>query len=127
MKQVSRKPTRTRQIVVFDEVIATYPTGVQINQETAKARFTDGIIPAGTLVIRGNDGKPAEILNVALTDKNVTPEKAIGLTLNDIELDDFPLVSVVVAGTFRPEALPDKEKAGVDHILKALPRLTQYK
>ena len=114
MKQIT-KQTAGRQIVVFDHVVATRPAGVLINAVEAKKRFTDGIIPAGTLLIPHND---------TFTDSNIAT--AIGLTAEDIVLDDFPMVAVVISGTARTEALPDKEKAGIAFVKKVLPRITFY-
>ena len=67
IKKVSGK----REIVVFDSVLATYPGGIiNIDATDAKTRFTDGIIPAGTLIVpNGNGGY--KILNAALTATNV--------------------------------------------------------
>lgn len=124
MKRIQKK-TAGRQMVVFDRVDATLPTGVVVDTTDAQARFTEGILPAGTLLVKGDDGR-AKVLNEDLSQTNVTREKALGLTMSDIEIDDYPQVSVVVAGTVRKEALPDKEKAGLTHLMNALPRLTFY-
>ena len=51
MNEVKISDKAGRQIVVFDQLDVTYPGGVYINPTTAKARFTDGVIPAGTLVM----------------------------------------------------------------------------
>lgn len=115
-----------RQIVVFDKVGDTIPTGVHIDTENAKARFTNGVIPAGTLLVKGSGDGKVKVLNEDLSGTNVTKDKAVGLTIYDIEIDDYPLVSAVVEGIVRVEALPDKEKAGVRFIKDALPRLTFY-
>ena len=56
MKQVQISDKAGRQIVVFDQEDATYPGGVQIDPTTAKARFTDGVVPAGTLLVPHTDG-----------------------------------------------------------------------
>lgn len=114
-----------REIVVFDHVNATMPTGIHVDKASASARFSDGVIPAGTLLVKGTGGL-AKVLNVALSATNVTQDKVIGLTLSDIEIDDFPLVSAVISGTARIDALPDKEKTGVKFIQDALPRITLY-
>ncbi|WP_315506943.1 hypothetical protein [Capnocytophaga leadbetteri] len=122
MKQIT-KQTAGRQIVVFDHVVATRPAGVLINAVEAKKRFTDGIIPAGTLLIPHND-ESFKPVNDTFTDSNIAT--AIGLTAEDIVLDDFPMVAVVISGTARTEALPDKEKAGIAFVKKVLPRITFY-
>ena len=61
MKQIT-KQTAGRQIVVFDQVLATIPAGVHINATVAKKRFTDGVVPAGTLRVPHSDGsyKPVD-------------------------------------------------------------------
>lgn len=122
MKQIT-KQTAGRQIVVFDQVLATLPAGVHINATEAKNRFTDGVVPAGTLLVPHTDGtyKP---VNETFSDTNIAT--AVGLTAEDIAIDDFPMVAVVLSGTARIEALPDKEKAGVGFMKKVLTRITFY-
>ncbi|AFR35961.1 hypothetical protein [Riemerella anatipestifer] len=121
MKKVKKTDGVGRQIVVFDQVDATYAGGVHINAEKAKERFSDGVVPAGTLLIPDTEGmfKP---LNEDLSAVNVVG--AIGLTAHDVVIDDMPLVAVVMAGTARKDALPDKEKAGVGFIKTVLPRIS---
>lgn len=122
MKKIVRK-TAGFQKVVFDQVDATIPGGVHVDATTAKARFTDGILPAGTLLVPHNDGV-FKVVNATFTASNVA--NAIGLTSKDVAIDDIPLVSVVIAGTVVKDALPDKEKAGVAFVKAVLPRLTFY-
>lgn len=121
MNNIKTKSPAGRQIVVFDQVNATYPGGVHIDRTDALARFANGIIPAGTLVVPHTEGK-VKVVNATLSATNV--KNAVGVTMSDIVIDDMPLVSVVIAGTVRKEALPDKEKAGVAFIKAELPRLT---
>ncbi|WP_298824501.1 hypothetical protein [uncultured Capnocytophaga sp.] len=121
MKQVQISDKAGRQIVVFDQEDATYPGGVYIDPTTAKARFTDGVIPAGTLVVPNTDGT-FKVVNETLSQANTAG--AVGLTAHDVVIDDMPLVAVVMAGTARKEALPDKEKAGVAFLRTALPRIS---
>lgn len=122
MKNVTQKKGG-RQIVVFDQVLATLPAGVHIDAIEAKKRFKDGVIPAGTLVVPSDEGKYKPV-NETFSDANIA--EAVGLTYSDIEIDDFPLVSIVVSGTARIDALPDKEKAGVGFMKKVLTRITFY-
>nr|DAN64591.1 MAG TPA: hypothetical protein [Caudoviricetes sp.] len=122
MKQIT-KQTAGRQIVVFDQVLATLPAGVLIDATEAKNRFSDGVVPAGTLLIPHTDGSYKPV-NETLSDTNVAT--AIGLTAEDIAIDDFPMVAVVLSGTARIDALPDKEKAGVGFMKKVLTRITFY-
>ena len=110
-----------RQIVVFDQIDATYPGGVHVSKTDAAARFTDGVIPAGTVVVPDADGR-YKVLNVALTAPLLAG--AIGLVSHDIKIDDFPLASIVMAGTARIDALPDKEKTGIALLKAALPRIS---
>lgn len=121
MKQVQISDKAGRQIVVFDQVDATYPGGVYIDPTTAKERFTDGVIPAGTLVMPDTNGA-FKIVKETLTTANTAG--ALGLTAHDVVIDDIPLVAVVMAGTARIDALPDKEKAGVAFLRTALPRIS---
>ncbi|MGP1500187.1 MAG: hypothetical protein ACTTJM_00165 [Bergeyella cardium] len=120
MKQVTKK-TAGKQIVVFDNILDTYPGGVHIDPVEAKKRFTDGVIPAGTALVPATDGK-FKPLNEALTAANLAG--CIGLTAEAIAVDDFPLVACVLSGIARKEALPDKEKTGVAFLKTALPRIS---
>lgn len=121
MKQVQISDKAGRQIVVFDQEDATYPGGVQIDPTSAKARFTDGVVPAGTLLVPHTDGT-FKVVNETLSQTNIAG--ALGLTAHDVVIDDMPLVAVVMAGTARKDALPDKEKAGVAFLRTALPRIS---
>ena len=121
MKQVQISDKAGRQIVVFDQEDATYPGGVQIDPTTAKARFTDGVVPAGTLLVPHTDGT-FKVVNETLSQTNTAG--ALGLTAHDVVIDDMPLVAVIMAGTARKDALPDKEKTGVAFLRTALPRIS---
>lgn len=110
-----------RQIVVFDQIDATYPGGVHISKTDATVRFTDGVIPAGTVVVPDADGR-YKVLNVALTAPLLAG--SIGLVSHDIKIDDYPLASIVMSGTARIDALPDKEKTGIALLKAALPRIS---
>ena len=121
MNEVKISDKAGRQIVVFDQLDVTYPGGVYINPTTAKARFTDGVIPAGTLVMPDTNGT-FKVVNETLSQTNTAG--ALGLTAHDVVIDDIPLVAVVMAGTARIDALPDKEKAGVAFLRTALPRIS---
>ena len=122
MKQIT-KQTAGRQIVVFDQVLATLPAGVLIDATEAKNCFSDGVVPAGTLLVPHTDGSYKPV-NETLSDTNVAT--AVGLTAEDVAIDDFPMVAVVLSGTARIDALPDKEKAGVGFMKKVLTRITFY-
>ena len=121
MNEVKISDKAGRQIVVFDQLDVTYPGGVYIDPTTAKARFTDGVIPAGTLVMPDTNGT-FKVVNETLS--QTTTAGAVGLTAHDVVIDDIPLVAVVMAGTARKDALPDKEKAGVAFLRTALPRIS---
>ena len=121
MNEVKISDKAGRQIVVFDQLDVTYPGGVYIDPTTAKARFTDGVIPAGTLVMPDTNGT-FKVVNETLSQTNTAG--AVGLTAHDVIIDDIPLVAVAMAGTARKEALPDKEKAGVAFLRTALPRIS---
>ena len=123
MKQVNSDYQAGSQIVVFDHVVATYIGGVHVDKTQAAARFTDGVIPAGTLLIPHTNGtfKP---VNAAFTAENIAG--AIGLTHFDVVIDDMPLVAVVTDGTARIDALPDKEKTGVAFVKAVLPKISLY-
>lgn len=121
MNEVKISDKAGRQVVVFDQLDVTYPGGVYIDPTTAKARFTDGVIPAGTLVMPDTNGT-FKVVNETLSQTNTAG--AVGLTAHDVVIDDIPLVAVVMAGTARKEVLPDKEKAGVAFLRTALPRIS---
>lgn len=121
MNEVKISEKAGRQVVVFDQLDVTYPGGVYIDPTTAKARFTDGVIPAGTLVMPDTNGT-FKVVNETLSQTNTAG--AVGLTAHDVVIDDIPLVAVVMAGTARKEMLPDKEKAGVSFLRTALPRIS---
>ena len=111
-----------RQIVVFDQIDATYPGGVHISKTDAATRFSaTGVIPAGAVVVPDVDGK-YKVLNVALTAPLLA--SAIGLVSHDIKIDDMPLASIVMSGTARIDALPDREKTGIALLKTALPRIS---
>ena len=78
-------------------------------------------MPAGTLVMPDTDGA-FKIVNETFSAANTAG--AVGLTAHDVVIDDIPLVAVVMAGTARKEALPDKEKEGVAYLRTALPRIS---
>lgn len=112
-----------REIVVFDDVLSTYPGGVVVDNVDAKARFADGIIPAGTIIVITEPNK-GKIVNADLTAANI--KGSAGLVQKRVAIADFTQVSVVTDGTFRTVALPDKEKAGVALIVKEVPTLKAY-
>lgn len=118
-----RKSTGRREIVVFDGsfIIATLPGGlVNIDNVDAKARFTDGVIPAGTLVVKTAEGVH-KVLNVAITATNV--KGAVGLVRYDVPIEDYTTAPIVIDATVRIDALPDKEKAAVAIIKAEIPTL----
>ena len=121
MNEVKISEKAGRQGVVFDQLDVNYPGGGYIDPTTAKARFTDGVIPAGTLVMPDTNGT-FKVVNETLSQTNTAG--AVGLTAHDVVIDDIPLVAVVMAGTARKEMLPDKEKAGVAFLRTALPRIS---
>ncbi len=122
MKNINSDFTKGSQIVVYDQIDATYPGGVHVDKTLASTRFaTDKVIPAGTVLVPHTNGT-FKVVNAALSEANVAG--AIGLTEHDVIIDDYPLVAVVMAGTVRTDALPDREKAGIAELKKVLPRLT---
>lgn len=110
-----------RQKVVFDSVLSTYPGGVNVENTDAKLRFTNNVLPAGTVIVSNGSGG-WKVLNVALTAPLLAT--ALGLVLQDIAIEDFTLSSVVISGTARIDALPDREKTGIALLKTALPRIT---
>lgn len=116
-----KKSTGGRQKVVFDSVLSTYPGGVNVENTDAKLRFTNNVLPAGTVIVSNGSGG-WKVLNVALTAPLVAT--ALGLVLQDIAIEDFTLSSVVISGTARIDALPDREKTGVAFLKTVLPRIT---
>lgn len=121
MNNINTDFTAGRQIVVFDQIDATYPGGVHISKTDAAARFSDGVIPAGTVVVPDSDGK-YKVLNVALTAPLLAG--SVGLVSHDIKIDDMPLAAIVMSGTARVDALPTLEKTGIALLKAALPRIS---
>ncbi len=121
-----KKTSGRREIVVFDGsfVIATLPGGlVNIDNVDAKARFTDGIIPGGTLVVKAADGK-YKVINAVLTATNV--KGAVGLVRYAVPIEDYTSAPIVIDATVRLDALPDIEKAGFAYIKAEIPTLKSY-
>ena len=116
-----KKSTGAGQKVVFDSVEATYPGGVVVDNTDALARYTDKILPAGTVVVSNGSGG-WKVLNVALTAPLLTT--AIGLVQQDIAIEDFTQSSVVTSGTARIDALPSLEKTGIALLKAALPKIS---
>jgi len=116
-----KKYTGGRQKVVFDSVLSTYPGGVNVENTDAKLRFTNNVLPAGTVIVSNGSGG-WKVLNVALTAPLLAT--ALGLVLQDIAIEDFTLSSVVIDGTARIDALPDREKTGIALLKAALPKIT---
>ena len=116
-----KKSTGIRQKVVFDIVDSTYPEGVLVDNTDALARYTDKILPAGTVVVSNGSGG-WKVLNVALTAPLLTT--AIGLVQQDIAIEDFTQSSVVTSGTARIDALPSLEKTGIALLKAALPKIS---
>lgn len=122
MKQINSDFQVGTQIVVFDQIDATYPGGVQVDKTLATTRFAaTKVIPAGTVVVPHTNGT-YKVINVTLTAPLVAD--GLGLTAHDVMIDDFPLAAIVMAGTARIDALPDLEKAGVAFLKAALPRIS---
>lgn len=120
MKQINSDFTAGRQIVVYDQIDSTYPGGVHVDKTLATTRFGT-VIPAGTALVPHTNGT-FKVVNATLSDTNLVG--CIGLTSHDIVIDDFPLVAVVMAGTARIDALPDKEKTGIAFLQAVLPRIS---
>lgn len=122
MNQI-KKTNGQREKVVFDGsfIISTLPGGlVNIDNVDAKARFADGVIPAGTLVVKASDGK-YKVLNATITAVNV--KGAVGLTRYDVAIEDFTSAPIVNDANVRTAALPALEKAGVAFIKAEVPTL----
>ncbi|QNS40193.1 hypothetical protein H0S70_07205 [Chryseobacterium manosquense] len=119
-----KKTSGQREIVVFDDVLATRPGGLlNIDNVDAKSRFTDGIIPAGTLVVM-TIPNVFKVLKVALTDVNTVG--AVGLVHRNVAIEDFTEASIVTDGIVRIDALPAPEKTGIAFIQAKLPNLKFY-
>lgn len=128
MKKIETKEGGSK-IVVWDQVDSTYVGGVHVDADSASARFEDGVIPAGTAILLADPDEPATVA-VEGTDEGEgsldSVDNLIGLTEEDVEIDDYPLVTVVQAGTARKEALPDLEQASLENIQEKAPRITFY-
>ena len=92
-----------------------------VDNTDALARYTDKILPAGTVVVSNGSGG-WKVLNEALTAPLLTT--AIGLVHQDIAIEDFTQSSVVTSGTARIDALPSLEKTGIALLKAALPKIS---
>lgn len=108
------------QIVVWENAVDVLAGGVQISNATTTL-FPDGVIPAGTLIsVKQADGTH-KVAKYATSAFDFVP---LGMTRFAVELDDMPLVAVVLSGTLRKDALPTKEQGEWAEIAKVLHRIT---
>lgn len=117
MNNIRKTNGKKRQTAVFDQIGDTYPGGVLIERVSALKRFADGVIPAGTMVMKTQDGE------FKVFDESVAGEH-VGLIHSDIVIDDYTLVSVVMSGIARLDALPEKEQENKENIKTCLPRIS---
>ncbi|MDQ8748397.1 hypothetical protein [Elizabethkingia miricola] len=116
------------QKVVWDHAIDILTGGVFIDK-TSVAKYTDGVIPAGTLIsVKQPDGTHKAVTITDADGEGGNPATfdldPLGLTHFDIPIDDMPLAAVVLSGTLRVDALPDMERLNWKEISKKLPRIT---
>lgn len=119
MKAITKSGAAGTQKVVYDQVDSTFVGGVHVDPKTNFS--TPGIIPAGTPIKRTTAGEEYEIEQTNFDDPDI-----IGLTQEDLKIDDYVLANIVVAGTCRIQALEATTKAGVSDLKKVLPRISFY-
>lgn len=107
-----KRETRGRQKALFDEVVSTVPAGVFFDRVEAEKIFPDKIVPAGSLVYNNDDKY--------VVTKSESTGKVIGLTREDVLIDDYPSVSVVVSATVRKAALEESVVKVVEEHLKRI-------
>lgn len=119
MKEITKSGTAGTQKVVYDQVDSTFVAGVHVNPES---NFSGtGIIPAGTPI-----KKDGALGVYKVESSNYANSAIIGLTQEDLLIDDIVLANIVTAGTCRTAALPTAVGAAVADLKTVLPRITFY-
>lgn len=114
--------TQGSQKVVYDHILARIPGGVHVlNDADFKTRMVEDVLPAGTAIMKDGDDFKV-MLEAGLADA----AGVVGLTENDIEGDDFPLVSIVTDAVVRLEAIPTEESTAFTAIKALVPGLKPY-
>ncbi len=114
---------------VFESVLDTVAGGGCLDPTGLSAIFTDGVVPAGTLV--GEKSKTTGLHKV-VTISNASPDTydvvPLGFTMHPIKIDNNPLVGIAIAGTVRKGLVRDATgimtDAQIDDIKDNLPRFT---
>lgn len=115
--------------VVFESVLDTVAGGGCLDPTGLSAIFTDGIVPAGTLV--GEKSKTTGLHKV-VTISNASPDTydvvPLGFTAHTIKIDNNPLVGIVTEGAVRKGLVRDATgimtDAQIDDIKDNLPKIT---
>jgi len=115
--------------VVFESVIDTVAGGGCLDPTGLSAIFTDGIVPAGTLV--SEKSKTTGLHNV-VTITNASPDTynyvPLGFTMHAIKIDNNPLVGICIEGVVRKGLVRDAvgimTDAQIDDIKDNLPKIT---
>ena len=125
MQGTTTTETGSFEKLVFESVIDTYAGGVTLDPTGLSALFTDGKVPAGTLVSYPD---ATTGLSKAITITPGTPDTydkvPLGLTYATIKIDNNPLVGVVIEGVVRKKALSAALQTGADDLKSVLPKLT---
>lgn len=124
MRQANRTTEQGSQKVVFDHIIARIPGGVHVkNDADFKTLVVDGVVPAGTAIKK--DGDDYKVI-VKPSEGSAVYTDCVGLTEYDLVADDFPLVSIVMDGVARLEALPERTREDIDAIKAVVPGIKTH-
>lgn len=115
--------------VVFESVIDTVAGGGCLDPTGLSAIFTDGIVPAGTLV---GEKDATTGLHKVITITSATPDTydkvPLGFTMAAIKIDNNPLVGICIEGAVRRGLLYAADgvitNAQIDDLKDNLPKFT---
>lgn len=113
--------------VVFESVIDTFAGGVTLDPTGLSDIFTDGIVPAGTLVGKKDATTGlSKVVTVTPGSPDTYDVVPLGFTHATVKIDANPIVGVVIEGVVRKDALSTAYKNAVADIEaeNVLPKIT---
>lgn len=113
--------------VVFESIIDTVAGGVCLDPSGLNEKFTDGIVPAGTLVgVKDPVTGLHKVVTVTTADPDTYDATPLGFTAHSIAIDANPIVGVVIEGVVRKDALSTEYKNAVEDLVAngKLPKIT---
>lgn len=113
--------------VVFESIIDTVAGGACLDPTGLSELFTDGVVPAGTLVGK-KDGTSGlhKVVTVTPGSPDTYDVVPLGFTAQSVKIDNNPLVAIVIEGVVRKEALATAYQNAVADIEAegVLPKIT---